>query len=49
MAKTAVLVGIISMIIMQSVSGAPEINNNQDHVENATEKLIEQAALIAKR
>ena len=38
MAKTAVLVGIISMIMMQRVSGAPEINNDQDHVENAVEK-----------
>ena len=41
MAKTAVLVGIISMLMMQSVSGAPKINYNQDHVENATEKRTE--------
>ena len=38
MAKTAVSVGIISMIMMQSVSGEPKINHNQDHVENVTEK-----------
>ena len=43
MAKTAVLVSIIIMIMMQSVSGAPKINYNQDHVENATEKHTEQA------
>ena len=35
MAKTAVLVGIISMIVMQSVSSALKINYNQ---ENATEE-----------
>ena len=44
-AKTAVLVGIISMIMMQSVSGAPKINYNQDHVENTTEKHTEQASV----
>ena len=38
MAKIAVLVGIISMIMMQSVSGAPKINYNQDRGENATEE-----------
>ena len=43
MAKIAVLVGIISMIMMQSVSGAPKINYNQDHVENVTEKRTELA------
>ena len=48
MAKTAVLVGIISMIMMQSVSGAPKINYNQDHVENETEKPAEQALRSAK-
>ena len=48
MAKTAVLVGIISMIMMQSVSGASKINYNQDHVENATEKRAEQALKSAK-
>ena len=37
MAKTAVLVGIISMIMMQSVNGASKISYNQDHIENATE------------
>ena len=42
MAKTAVLVGIISMIMMQSVSSAPKVNYNQDHVENETEGGIEQ-------
>ena len=36
MAKTAVLVGIISMIMMQSVSGASKINYNQ---ENTVEEL----------
>ena len=36
MAKTAVLVGIISMIMMQSVSGASKIDYNQ---ENAVEEL----------
>ena len=48
MAKIAVLVGIISMIMMQSVSGAPKINYNQDHVEYATEKRTEQALRRAK-
>ena len=48
MAKTAVLVGIISMIMMQNVSGAPKINHNQDHVENATEKHAEQALTTGK-
>ena len=37
MAKIAVLVGIISMLMMQSVSGA-KINNNQDHGENEVEE-----------
>jgi hypothetical protein len=36
MAKTAILVGIISMIMMQSVSGAPRVSYNQDRVEDAT-------------
>jgi hypothetical protein len=36
MAKTAILVGIISLIMIQSVSGASEIQHNQlDDVENA--------------
>ena len=50
MAKTAVLVGIISMIMMQSVSGAStwKINYNHDHVEYATEKRTEQALIRAK-
>ena len=39
MAKTAILVGIISMIVMQSVSDASKINN-QDHVKNGTETLL---------
>ena len=33
------------MIMMQSVSGAPKINYNQDHVENVTEKHTEQASV----
>ena len=48
MVKTAVLVGIISMIMMQSVSGAPKINYNQDHVEDVTEKRTEQASTTGK-
>ena len=48
MAKTAVLVGIISMIMMQSVSGAPKINYDQDHVENAAEERTEQGAITAR-
>ena len=39
MAKTAVLVGVIGMLMMQSVSGTPKINNDQDHVENAVEEV----------
>ena len=37
MAKTAILVGIISMIMMQGVSGASKIQYNelQDDTENA--------------
>ena len=47
MAKTAILVaGIISMIMMQSVSGASKINYNQDHVKNVSEARIEQEKLI---
>ena len=47
MAKTAILVaGIISMIMMQSVSGASKINYNQDHVENVAEAHIEQEKYI---
>ena len=42
MAKTAILVGIISMIMIQSVSGASKINYNQDHIENVTKSHIEQ-------
>ena len=42
MAKTAILVGIISMIMIQSVSGASKINYNQDHIDNVTEARIEQ-------
>ena len=34
--------------MMQSVSGAPKISYNQDHVENATEKRIEQGAITAR-
>ena len=42
MAKTAVLVGIISMIMMQSDSGVSKISYNQDHVEDAMEGPGEQ-------
>ena len=48
MAKIAVLVGIISMIMMQSVSGTSKINYNQDHAENATEKHPEQFLIKGK-
>ena len=48
MAKTAILIGIISMITMQSVSGASKINYNQDHVENVAEARIEQTYTTAK-
>ena len=40
MAKTAILVGIISVLMVQSVNGAPNINNNQDHVENAETQAL---------
>ena len=33
MAKTAILLSIIGVLMMQSVSGAPNINDNQVHVE----------------
>ena len=39
------VVGIISVIMMQSVSGAPKINYNQDHVENVAEGGIKQGYL----
>ena len=42
MAKTTILVVIISTIMMQSVNGASKINYSQDHVENAVEEPIEQ-------
>ena len=44
MAKTAILVGIISMIMMQTVSSysASKINYSQDHVANAAEERIKQ-------
>jgi Ca2+-dependent lipid-binding protein len=45
MAKTAVLVGIISIMMMQSASGAPMINSNLDQVENATEKVTKQVSV----
>ena len=37
MAKTAILVSIISVLMIQSVSGAPKIDYKQDHVEDANE------------
>ena len=49
MAKIAVLVGIISMIMMQSVSGEPKINDNKDHDENAVgEQILISAHLKVK-
>ena len=50
MAKTAVLVGIISMIMMQSVrlGGASKINYNHDHVENVPKGGTERGFLTSK-
>ena len=47
MAKIAILVGIISMIMMQSVRGVSKINN-QDDVENAAEQCVKATKLKVK-
>ena len=48
MAKTAILVSIIGVLMMQSVSGAPNINYNQDHVESAATKPLISTKLYIK-
>ena len=41
MAKTAIMVGIISIIMIQSVSGAPMINYNRDRVRGTVRGKLE--------
>lgn len=50
MAKTAILVGIIGVLTMQSVGGAPNIklNYNQDHVEKAATQQLRSTKLYIK-
>ena len=48
MAKTAILLSIIGVLTMQSVSGTPNINYNQDHVESAATQPLTSTKLYIK-
>ena len=48
MAKIVILVGIISILMMQSASGALKINHYPDYVENVKEQQVIQSKLYVK-